>query len=605
MRRSLVVVLTLVAVAALAPPRARADLPPAAVAAMVAVPSVDDVCTTLRGLADAEAPCARVARAKVAGLGAAEAYAVTTDDVVRYAVVVVAAGQTWRSAPLELTRADCGTGPCDRIVKQTPRLRAIKVDGAPAAALELTLAYQRTTDDGARPTPKVTDRWKRYQLLACGGAGGGPGAPACVEVAVGARAAACTARLGATGTLTPSCGARITLPALVAVDLDADIDSHDILARPAGAGPVLVKHVLLGWDALEPVYAGRIDLRAKLRSNAQAAAMAQDLAQKLRADPDLIDTLIAQRSEDPGSLTGEPYTVTADAKFVPEWKALALRLAEREVGIVRTKFGYHVIERIAPPPLDPLESAAILARPLPPGAHVWVQHVLIAWQDVPAARQRPLDRRARARTKAQADTLAAAVLAKVKAGGDMAALMKRHSEDPGSSSTGKAYEATEATAFVAPFKDLALRLKVGEAGLVKTDFGWHVIKRVPPPPPDPLESVAILQRAPVTAAAKVKHILLGWDAVNAGDARATKRTRAQLDQLVARTVARLADGAAFEALMADLSEDLGSAANGDSYDVTPDAGLVGPFKDLGLRLRVGEVGVVKTTFGIHIVKRVQ
>ncbi|MBK9033616.1 MAG: peptidylprolyl isomerase [Myxococcales bacterium] len=600
MCRSLVVVLTLIAVAALAPPRARADLPPAAVAAMVAVPSVDDVCTTLRGVADAEAPCARVARAKVAGLGAAEAYAVTTDDVVRYAVVVVAAGQTWRSAPLELARADCGAGPCDRIVKQTPKLRAIKVAGAPAAALELTLAYQRTSDDGARPRPRVTDRWQRYQLLACGGAG----APACVEIAVGDRAAACTARLGATGTLTPSCGERITLPAL-AVAVDVDLDSHDILARPAGAGPVLVKHVLLGWDALEPVYASRMDLRAKLRTNAQAAAMAQDLAQQLRADPDLIDTLIAQRSEDPGSLTGEPYTITTDAKFVPEFKALALRLAEREVGLVRTKFGYHVVERIAPPPLDPLDSAAILARPLPPGAHVWVQHVLIAWKDVPAARHRPLDRRAQGRTKAQADTLAVAILAKVKAGGDMAALMKRHSEDPGSSGTGKAYEATEATAFVAPFKDLALRLKVGEAGLVKTDFGWHVIKRVPPPPPDPLESTVILERAPVAASAKVKHILLGWDAVNAGDARATKRTRAQLDQLVARTVARLGAGAVFETLMAELSEDVGSAASGESYDVTPDAGLVGPFKDLGLRLKVGEVGVVKTGFGIHIVKRVQ
>ena len=36
---------------------------------------------------------------------------------------------------------------------------------------------------------------------------------------------------------------------------------------------------------------------------------------------------------------------------------------------------------------------------------------------------------------------------------------------------------------VEPFKNLALRLKIDEAGLVKSPFGWHVIKRVVRPPP--------------------------------------------------------------------------------------------------------------------------
>ena len=61
--------------------------------------------------------------------------------------------------------------------------------------------------------------------------------------------------------------------------------------------------------------------------------------------------------------------------------------------------------------------------------------MLIGWQDVPAAQRRPIDPRAAARTKAEADQVARTVLAKAKGGADMAGLMKTHSEDPGSAAT--------------------------------------------------------------------------------------------------------------------------------------------------------------------------
>lgn len=256
---------------------------------------------------------------------------------------------------------------------------------------------------------------------------------------------------------------------------------------------------------------------------------------------------------------------------------------------------------------DPLESADILARPAKDGTF-HVQHVLIGWKDVPAAKRRPLDPRAAARTKADADKLAKEILDKVKAGADMVALMKEYSEDPGSKDNGRTYEVSASAGLVPPFKNLSLRLEEGEAGMVITMFGWHVIKRVPPPPPpppDPLDSVDILKREPVTQKGKVKHILLGWKDVNAGDPRGKDRDRAALDKLVAKTVASLKKGAKIEPLMKELSEDPGSAASGDSYDVSPDAGLVPPFKELSLRLNVGEVGVVKTDFGIHIIQRVE
>lgn len=393
-------------------------------------------------------------------------------------------------------------------------------------------------------------------------------------------------------------------PAAPAAPAGKDLDSKDILARTEVASESQVKHVLLAWKELAPAYQGQLDQRAANRSNDDAAKLAEEIAAKLKADPTTIDALVKEHSEDPGSLGGEPYTVKADSPFVPEFKNLALRLKEKEVGIVRTTFGYHVMIRVPPPPPDPLESADILKRPAEPGT-VLVQHVLIGWKDVPAAAKRPVDPRAAQRDKAAADKLAKEILGKVRAGGDMAKLMKEFSEDPGSKDSARAYEVNAGAPMVEPFKNLSMRLKLGEAGMIKSPFGWHVIKRVPPPPPDKLESTDIMKREPVTQKGKVKHILLGWAEVNAGDPRGAKRDRATLEALVKKTVAALKKGDKIEPLMAELSEDPGSAKTGDSYDVDPNAGLVQPFKDLSLRLKVGEVGVVKTDFGIHIIQRVE
>jgi parvulin-like peptidyl-prolyl isomerase len=104
---------------------------------------------------------------------------------------------------------------------------------------------------------------------------------------------------------------------------------------------------------------------------------------------------------------------------------------------------------------------------------------------------------------------------------------------------------------------------------------------------------------------KVKHILLGWKEVNAKDPRSLTRDRATLEKLVKDTVAKLQGGAKIEPLMSELSEDPGSAKDGKSYDVSPTAQLVPPFKNLSLRLKVGETGVVKSDFGIHIIQRVE
>ncbi|HUQ04766.1 MAG TPA: peptidylprolyl isomerase [Kofleriaceae bacterium] len=384
-----------------------------------------------------------------------------------------------------------------------------------------------------------------------------------------------------------------------------DLDSKDILERKETSAEVDVKHVLVGWKDLAEAYGGHIDPRAAKRDQAEAAKLATEILGKLKKDPTQIDALVKTHSEDPGSLRGDPYTVREDAPFVPEFKNLALRLKVNEAGIVKTRFGYHVMVRPAPPAPDPLASNDILARPATKDT-VQVQHVLIGWKGVPLARPNQ-DPRAAGRDKAAADKLAKEILDRVKAGEDMGKLMKEFSEDPGSKDNARVYDVSPSAGMVPSFKDLSLRLNMDEAGMVISGFGWHIIKRVPPPPPPPdsLDSVDILKREPVTQKSKVKHVLLGWAEVNAGDERGKKRTRAELEALVKKTMARIAKGEKIEPIMKELSEDPGSAASGEGYDVTPDAGLVQPFKDLGLRLNVGEVGAVKTQFGIHIIQRTE
>jgi peptidyl-prolyl cis-trans isomerase NIMA-interacting 1 len=405
-------------------------------------------------------------------------------------------------------------------------------------------------------------------------------------------------------------GAKVTTQAgsgSAVEDNAINIDSKDILDRKEAADTVQVKHVLIGWDALDKIYQGRMDPRAAKRTNADAAKLAQEIADKLRKNPDSIDALVKEYSEDPGSMSGDPYEVKADAPFVPEFKALALHLKEKEVGIVKTRFGYHVMERVLPPPPDPLESAEVMARQPEPGTST-IQHVVIGWKDTQASRSGRGDPRSKDRDKAAADKLAQEVLAKVKAGGDMTALMKEFSEDAASKDTGRSIPIDEKSPMPGPFENLkkmALRLKIGEAAMVKSPLGWHVIKRLPPPPPDAIESADILKREPVTQKARVKHILLNWKDNNGGgdDPRAKTRDRATLEKLVKDTMGKLAKGEKIEGLMTSLSEDPGSAKSGEAYPVTPDAGLVEPFKNLSLRLKPGEAGAVKTDFGIHIIQR--
>jgi mRNA-degrading endonuclease YafQ of YafQ-DinJ toxin-antitoxin module len=128
------------------------------------------------------------------------------------------------------------------------------------------------------------------------------------------------------------------------------------------------------------------------------------------------------------------------------------------------------------------------------------------------------------------------------------------------------------------------------------------------PPMSPVVSRDILEREPVANTAQVKHILIGWkDLAEAYqgrlDARAAKRDKAAAEAEVKAILEQLRGGADFDTVMKAHSEDLGSASTARPYTVRPDAQLVIEFRQLSLRLKVGEIGVCQSDFGFHIIKR--
>ncbi len=79
---------------------------------------------------------------------------------------------------------------------------------------------------------------------------------------------------------------------------------------------------------------------------------------------------------------------------------------------------------------------------------------------------------------AEQKALALDLLRRVRAGEAIEPLMKEHSKDPGSADSGESYDVRPDSELVFEFKRMGLRLHVGEAGLIQSNFGWHVMKRI-------------------------------------------------------------------------------------------------------------------------------
>ena len=128
-----------------------------------------------------------------------------------------------------------------------------------------------------------------------------------------------------------------------------------------------------------------------------------------------------------------------------------------------------------------------------------------------------------------------------------------------------------------------------------------------------VESEDVLGRNTQTELSEVQHVLLGWSSLESSyrnmklplDPRAQNRTQTDAEQLASQILARCRAGEPFEPMMREYSEDPGSASNGMVYTVKPDSRMAQGFVEMALRLKPGECGIVKTQFGMHVVKRVR
>ena len=259
---------------------------------------------------------------------------------------------------------------------------------------------------------------------------------------------------------------------------------------------------------------------------------------------------------------------------------------------------------------------------------ITVQHILIGFKDaVGFGGNAPP--KAAVRTQEQAKKLADDVLARVKAGEDYDKLVAEFTDDsaPGIYSmvnngiTPQSSTEYPRSGMVAAFGDVGFTLKVGEVGMAEYDpqkspFGYHIIKRVTPPPPPTPETKPAGEDDRIT----VQHILIGFkDAVGFGGnapPKAAVRTQEQAKTLAYEILAKAKAGEDYDALVTQYTDDSPPGIYAMSNKgVAPASsgeferrGMVPAFGDVGFALKVGEIGIAdydpqKSPYGYHIIKR--
>lgn len=104
----------------------------------------------------------------------------------------------------------------------------------------------------------------------------------------------------------------------------------------------------------------------------------------------------------------------------------------------------------------------------------------------------------------------------------------------------------------------------------------------------------------VADSAKVRHILIGLQNPKTQQTRTPQVAKRIADSLLVLLKAKKAN---FDTLVKTISDDLGSVDKGGDYGwFDENKGFVDPFKNAGLEGTVGDISVVQTQFGYHIIE---
>lgn len=139
--------------------------------------------------------------------------------------------------------------------------------------------------------------------------------------------------------------------------------------------------------------------------------------------------------------------------------------------VVSTYGGVGSAPEVPLPPTYVEPEAAASKAPDGP-AEVGARHILISYKG--AMRAAPyIDR-----TKEQAEMLATELQENAQSGADFEALARKHSDDPGSASSGGSLGTFTREQMVKEFSDAAFSLPIGGVSeVVESPFGFHVIQR--------------------------------------------------------------------------------------------------------------------------------
>jgi parvulin-like peptidyl-prolyl isomerase len=242
----------------------------------------------------------------------------------------------------------------------------------------------------------------------------------------------------------------------------------DLLSIRLGLSQILIRHA--GVETERPSFSAtewRSPAALTTRTREQAFALAQELADRARAEPERFAELAREHSEDPitGADGGALGGVPANRLYL--WPSVLDALAVTKVGevtnVIETEFGFHVLKR----------------EPVPPAAIFSGRHIVIAHDDAPWLEQgagTPVPRRSREEARALAQRLYERAAAAPSQFGALARTYSDHGDAQREGDFGS-WSSQEPTALSREVLTLA-RLEVGAvAPPIDTLFGFQIIQR--------------------------------------------------------------------------------------------------------------------------------